>query len=127
MAAWLIAALILVGGAALLAESAGFGRFQSEAGEVLPLGPEDIAAVGLQAGDGADAIHLELTDDAARAFGALTERTVGQRLALVICDETILDVVVQAPIRSGRVLIDGVTPEAARRLGAVLSGAAPCP
>lgn len=76
---------------------------------VLDLPPSSIQTVGLETDDaGGTALSLWLSDDAGRAFAELTERSVGQALAVVYNERVLTAPVVMSTIPNGLVMITGL-------------------
>ena len=91
---------------------------------VLDLPPASIQTVGLETDDsGGSALSLWLTDDAGRAFSALTAESVGKALAVVHDGRVLVAPVVTSPIPNGLVLITGLGAAEAERLAESLRSA----
>ncbi len=88
---------------------------------VLDLPPSSIQTIGLETDDdGATAVSLWLTDDAARAFADLTRRAVGSTLAVSYDGRVLVAPVVTAPISNGLVRITGMDEPDAQALADAL-------
>ena len=88
---------------------------------VLDLPPASVQTVGLELdADGAAALSLWLADDAAAAFAALTEASVGRALAVVWDGRVLTAPVVESPIRNGMVMVTGLGAAEAERLADAL-------
>lgn len=88
---------------------------------VLDLPPSSIQTVGLETDDaGATALSLWLSEDAARAFAELTERSVGKALAVVYQQRVLIAPIVVSPIPNGLVMITGMEESEAQALADAL-------
>ena len=84
---------------------------------VLDLPPASITTVGLEMdADGGTALSLWLSDDAGRAFAALTAQSIGEALAVVHDGRVLTAPVVASAIPNGLVMITGLDHAEAERL-----------
>ena len=61
-------------------------------------------------------VTIALTDDAATSLAQFTERHVGEKAAVVVCGETVIEPVIRERISGGLIYIGTSTPEDAETL-----------
>lgn len=88
---------------------------------VLDLPPSSIQTVGLEMEEGGGtALSLWLSEEAGREFADLTERSIGQALAVVYQERVLIAPVVVSAIPNGLVMITGLDEDEATRLADAL-------
>lgn len=71
-------------------------------------------------------LKFRLSEDSTIAFGEFTEAMLGQELTVSLCDQVLVEVVVQTPIDSGQGLITVIDDQTAEKMAAILRGEADC-
>ncbi len=102
---WTSAALILLATSVMAAEPALVIAFSTER---LDFGPGDIVeAAPILDQNNRPAVGFRMSKEKARAFGALTESHIGEKVDLIVCGKIMSSPVIQTPILGGTGLVSG--------------------
>lgn len=121
---WVTLAAVLLAGPAM-AQDTSVLAFEG-GGSTLALAPADIAAVQVAEDGDRWVLLLDIAEPAATDFGDLTEAAVGSEVVVNLCGARFIEVVAQARIEGGKLLLPMVSEEFAKGVERVLMGEATC-